>query len=379
MARVAVLHNTLDFQGGADVVCLSACAALQRDHDVTLHTISETDPGELAGRFDIDLDPAALDVRMPTGATLAARALSAATPTIGAQLAFRSVLLRSAFRRDRTQYDLIVSTANELAVPTPSVQYIHYPQFDIHRLKDGETAVGNRVWSRLAAPDRRTLDSEGVAPLANSAWTADVVEQIYGVRPDVLHPPVDPIDGALPWDERTDGIVMVGRLAPDKRILEAIRVVDGVRERGSNLQLRIVGAAPRAYRQYARQIESAAAGRPYVAVERDVSRARLETVLCTHKYGVKLKPEEHFGMSVAEYVATGMVAFAPDSGGQREILDGRADRLFGSISEAIELIASAAETDNPPALSRDRFESERFRIGIRRAVARTLPAADGNH
>ena len=374
MARVAVLHNTLDFQGGADVVCLSACAALQRDHDLTLYTISETDPGTLAKRFDVDLDATALDVRMPAGATLAARALSAASPAIGAQLAFRSVLLRSAFHRSTTQYGLVVSTANELTLPTPSVQYVHYPQFNTHRLSEGGT-VGERVWSRLAAPDRDALDSELVTPLANSAWTADVVERIYGIRPDVVHPPVDPIDGALPWGERTDGIVVVGRLAPDKRILEAIRVVDGVRERGSDLGLRIVGAAPRAYRRYARRIESAAAERPYVTVERDVSRARLETVLCTHKYGLNLKPEEHFGMSVAEYVAAGMVAFAPDSGGQREILDGRDDRLFGSIPEAIELIATAAGTDDPPALSRDRFGSERFRTGIRRAAARTLSAA----
>ena len=375
MARVAVLHNTLDFQGGADVVCLSACAALQRDHDVTLHTISETDPAALAGRFDIDLDATALDVQMPGGATLAARALSAAAPAVGAQLAFRSVLLRSAFRRSHTQYDLVVSTANELAVPTPSVQYVHYPQFNTHRIQDGETIVGDRVWSRLAAPDRDTLGSAVVTPLANSAWTADVVERIYGVRPDVLHPPVDPIPGALPWDERTDGIVVVGRLAPDKRILDAIRVVDGVRERGADLRLRIVGAAPRAYRRYARRIASAAAERPYVTVERDVSRARLEEVLCTHKYGLNLKPEEHFGMSVAEYVAAGMMAFAPDSGGQREILDGRDDRLFGSISEAVDLVAAAVDADDPPALSRDRFGSERFRTGIRRAVAQTLSAA----
>ena len=376
MARVAVLHNTLDFQGGADVVCLSACAALQRDHDVTLYTISETDPGGLAERFDVTLDATALDVRMPAGATLAARALSAATPAVGAQLAFRSVLLRHAFRRSDAQYDLVVSTANELALPTPSVQYVHYPQFGAHRLPAGEKAVGNRVWSRLAAPDRDALGSEMVTSLANSAWTADVVKRVYGVRPDVLHPPVDPIDGALPWGERVDGIVVVGRLAPDKRILEAIRVVDGVRERGPNLQLRIVGAAPRAYHKYARRVESAAAERPYVSVERDAPRARLEELLCTHKYGLNLKPEEHFGMSVAEYVAAGMVAFAPDSGGQREVLGGRENRLFGSVPEAIDLVSTAADADDPPALPRDRFGSERFQAGIRRAVARTLSAVD---
>ena len=74
MARVAVVHNTLDFQGGADIVCLTVCAALQGVHDVTLYTLSETDPRVLAGRFDIDLDDGALTVRTPTGAVTAARA-----------------------------------------------------------------------------------------------------------------------------------------------------------------------------------------------------------------------------------------------------------------------------------------------------------------
>ena len=115
-----------------------------------------------------------------------------------------------------------------------------------------------------------------------------------------------------------------------------------------------------------------AAERPYVVVERDVPRARLEELLCTHKYGLNLKPEEHFGMSVAEYVAAGMVAFAPDSGGQREVLGGREDRLFGSIPEAIRLIAAAADADDPPVLPPDRFASDRFRRAIRNAVDRAL-------
>jgi glycosyltransferase involved in cell wall biosynthesis len=371
MARVAVLHNTLDFQGGADVVCLSACAALQRDHTVTLYTISETDPGDLAARFGIDLDGAALDVWTPTGAGAAARLLSASAPAVGSQLAFRSVLLRRAVGEELEAFDLVVSSANEVSLPTPSVQYVHYPQFHTDRLPDGDGGRLNRVWSRLAAPRPADLDS-GTTLLANSAWTAGVVEALYGVRPSVLHPPVDPIEGQAAWDERRDGIVVVGRLAPDKRILDAIRIVDGVRERGCDLSLHVVGAAPRAYRRYVRRVESAAAERSYVTVERDVARARLEDLLCTHKYGLNCKPEEHFGMSVAEYVASGMVAFAPDSGGQREVLDGREDRLFGSIEEAIDLIAAAADADDPPALPPDRFGTERFRRAIRDAVARAL-------
>ena len=370
MARVAVLHNTLDFQGGADVVCLSTCAALQRDHTVTLFTISETDPDDLAARFGVDLDASALDVRMPTGAVPAARVLSAGAPVTGPQLAFRSALLRRAVGGELGAFDLVVSTANEVSLPIPSVQYVHYPQFNTHRLPDGDGGGLDRVWSRLCGP--RSGDLGGTTLLANSGWTADVVDDVYGVRPSVVHPPVDPIEGRVAWAERRDGIVVVGRLAPDKRILDAIRIVDGVRARGHDLTLHVVGAAPRAYRRYAREVESMAAERPYVAVERDAPRARLEELLCTHKYGLNCKPEEHFGMSVAEYVASGMVAFAPDSGGQREILDGRNDRLFGSVTEAVDLIAAAAAADDPPELPPDRFASDRFRRAIREAVAAAL-------
>ncbi|MFD1687239.1 glycosyltransferase [Halobellus litoreus] len=372
MARVAVVHNTLDFQGGADIVCLSVCAALQGEHDVTLYTLSETDPGALAERFDVELARERLNVRRPTGGGTASRTLSAAAPFVGPQLPLRSVLVHRLFERDAEAFDLVVSTANEFAFSLPSVQYVHYPQFHARRLADDSSDALNRLWSRLAGPNRAEIASDSLTTLANSEWTADVVERVYGIRPAVLHPPVDPIDGRWQWEEREDGVVVVGRIAPDKRVLDAIRVVDGVRERGHDVHLHIVGAAPRAYRQYVERVEAAASERAYVAVERDVPRDRIETLLGTHRYGLNLKPEEHFGMSVAEYVAAGMIAFAPDSGGQREILDGRDDRLFASVEEAVERLAHAVETGEQPSQSADRFDSGRFREAIRRTVARAL-------
>jgi glycosyltransferase involved in cell wall biosynthesis len=370
MARVAVLHNTLDFQGGADAVCLAACEALRTEHEVTLFTVSETRPADLADRFDVD--PGQVRVRMPPGGSLLAGALSGVVPWAGPQLPLRSVLLRRFFLSAAGGFDLAVSTANELSLPLPSVQYVHYPQFNRHRLPDADAGRPNRLWSRLAAPDRADLADGDVSLLANSSWTADVVREVYGTRPDVLHPPVDPVPGGRAWTDREDGIVVVGRLAPDKRVLDAVRVVDGVRERGHDLHLHVVGAAPRAYRRYAARVEAAARERPYVTVERDVPRARLERLLGSHKYGLNLKHQEHFGMSVAEYVAAGMVAFAPASGGQRDVLDGREDRLFDSLDEAVGLVARAAEADDPPELPPDRFSRDRFGAALRRHAARAI-------
>jgi glycosyltransferase involved in cell wall biosynthesis len=399
MAEIAVLHNTFDFRGGADAVCLHVCAALSADHDVTVFTISETSPTALASQFDVDIDVA---VRSPPAATAIARSLSTASPVIGTQLAARSAALARYARPRLGEFDLAVSTTNELALPIPSVQYVHVPQFHRRSIPEIEGGRLNRLWSALAAPPRhdagsgvrvplrRDSGSDAVATdrerhdrdaettlLANSVWTADRVAAIYGRRPDVLYPPVDPIPGE-PWEQREEGVVFVGRLAPDKRVLAAIDVVDRVRDRGIDVHLHVVGTVSRAHRHYAEQVATAAARRPYVHLERDATRERLESLLGRHKFGLNTKPAEHFGMAVAEYVAAGMIAFAPDSGGQRDVLQRRSDRLFDSTEEAATLVADAVADDERPDQQRDRFASDRFRRAFREYVSTGLERS-GSH
>ena len=376
MAAVAVLHNTLDLRGGADAVCLQVCAALDVAHDVTLYTISDTDPATLGPRFDVDVD---VPVRSPPGSGAVAGLLSAAAPRVGPQLPLRSALLERFFRREADGYDLAVSTANEFALPLPSVQYVHYPQFHLAALEDDAPGRPDRLWSRLAGPGDRCLPADARL-LANSAWTASVVEEIYGRRPEVVYPPVDPVPEPSPWAAREPGVVVLGRLAPDKRILDAIEVVDRLRARGHDVHAHVVGSAPAAYRTYVRRVERAAARRAYVHLGRDLPRARIEALLGSHRYGLNAKPEEHFGMALAEFVAAGMVAFAPDDGGQREVLAGRDDRLFDSLDEAVDLVEAAIETDARPVLRRDRFGRDRFRDAIRDRVDRALgDAGEGAH
>lgn len=368
MAQVAVVHNTLDFQGGADAVCLSTCEALLTDHDVTLFTLSETAVSELAERFDTEV--ADLGVRTPPANSWIAKTLTRLGPRIGPQLAFRSVLVSEFFKRHAAGFDLSVCTANEMSLPKPSVQYVHDPQYHRQRLENSDPGRLNRFWSVVEAPDQDDLRNTKM--LANSSWTADRVEQIYDVRPAVLHPPVDPINCGRAWEDREAGIVLVGRVAPDKNMRAAIRILDRLRDRGHAVHLHIVGSAPQSYRPYVDQVADAAAQRTYVDFERDVSRNRLEELLCSHRYGLNLKWNEHFGMSVAEYVAAGMIAFAPDKGGQRAILNERPDRLFDSIDGAVDRIETSIETDDRPSLSRDRFGRDRFNSAINRIANQVL-------
>ncbi|MEF8799901.1 MAG: glycosyltransferase [Halolamina sp.] len=367
MARIAVLHNTLDFRGGADAVCVHTCAALAESHDVTLFTVSQSNPAAVAAQFDVDLD---VQVAAPPGATAIATGFSILAPAMGPQLAARSVLLSAFFRRHADAFDLAVSTANELSLPLPSVQYVHFPQFNLERTDAGDSGRLDGLWSHLAAPTGPELE-RNVCLLANSSWTADVVADIYGHRPAVCHPPVDPIEGK-PWEEREPGIVVLGRIAPDKRTLDAIHVVDGLQEAGYDVSCTIVGSAPSAYRNYVSRVRTAVSERPYVSLETDVSRQRIRNLLGRNRYGLNAKPDEHFGMAVAEYVAAGMFALAPDEGGQVDVLDGDETHLFSDIDEATALLGAAIDADRRPTRPRNRFGRERFADEIRAHVAAVL-------
>ena len=67
-----------------------------------------------------------------------------------------------------------------------------------------------------------------------------------------------------------------------------------------------------------------------------------------------------------------MIPFAPNSGGQREILKGRTDRVFDSIGGAVNRIEMAIERDDRPTLPQDRFTRETFKSDIRGYVNRML-------
>lgn len=364
MAKIAVFHNTLDFEGGADMVCLRVCAALDDSHEVTLVTLSETAPERVAAKFDIPFDAS---VATPPANRPLAAGLNLIAPYVGPQLPARSVALRAYLRRRLDEFDAVVSTANEIALPGPSVQYVHFPQFHGHRTETTDAGRLDGVWSRLAAPTRSQL-RERTRLLANSAWTADVTADLYGVRPTVCHPPVDPIDGQT-WADREPVVLVLGRIAPDKRVLDAIDVIDRLNERGHALRCHVVGSAPAAYREYVRQVETAAAQRDTVRLETDASRERVETLLGRYRYGLNMKPTEHFGMAVAEYVAAGMVPFAPNEGGQVDVLDGDDRLLFHGVTGAVDAIATALDTDLRPFLARDRFTTDRFATAVRRHVS----------
>ncbi|WP_408957576.1 glycosyltransferase family 4 protein [Natrinema sp. 74] len=378
MARIAVAHTDPMAKGGGEGVCMTVLEALQRDHDVQLFALTRPDFGELNRYFNTDVEP--VPVRKARWAASALELVDLPLYNL------RNALLSRHVARHRDAFDLVVSTDNELAVEPPAIQYVHTPRFGrlVTSKRVGEDSFVDHLYDRLSyrlgGYDADRLRESSL--LTNSRWMATVVQDVYDVRPRVVHPPVDTAGfEPRPWDARENGFVTVGRLARYKNVEETIRIVDGVRTRGHDVHHHVVG--PSYDPDYRRELEAMAAARDYVTLEGELPREELVDLCCTHRYGLHGKRGEHFGMAVAELVAAGAIPFVPDNGGQRDIVDRREELLFGTPAEAV---AKIDRVLSEPELRRDvrlepdcveaRFGRDRFREEIRTVVRETLDGGD---
>ncbi|MFC6963710.1 glycosyltransferase family 4 protein [Halocatena marina] len=357
---IAIAHHNLMEMGGAEGVGMNVIEALQDQYDVTLLTLTHPDFTKLNSYYNTEVDEHAIEVQQ----------IGLVTPTLYEQTkslhllknAFVSRLMAS--RAD--QFDMVFCTYNELSLAGRSLQYIHMPQF--RRWTNGGAdstllSVYDELCKGIEGFDTEQISTNHL--LANSEWTADVTEQTYGVRPQVVYPPVD-TDGFVdtPWDEREDGFVSVGRIGPKKNVLRTIKIVAALHDRGHDVHLHIVG--PPHGEEYIESVEAAADQHEFVHLEGILSRKELVDLICTHKYGIHGKNHEHFGMAVAELAAAGTIPFVPDGGGQREIVNERAELLYEAKNDAVEKIDHVLSTPELQSELTSTTENVKERFGRRR-------------
>lgn len=360
MATLAVVHPDLSMRGGAENVCMHVLEALQRDHELTLYTLSPPDVEALNDFFHTDVDP-------PT-----TRTVGTVTPTLRQQFGHRLYRLQAALlgrhcKRALDGVDAVVSTKNEFAFDHPSIQYIHSPQFAVADPgiddKRSVAELYRQACASIAGVDREAVRSAHL--LTNSEWTASTIETAYGTTARPVYPPVD-VESfpSRDWSERESGFLTVGRIGPSKNVLQNVRVVDRLRERGHDVHLHVVG--PTTDGDYQQRVERAAEQRDHVTLDGAVSRDELVDLITRHRYGLHGRPYEHFGMAVAEFVAGGAIPFAPASGGQVEILDGDSRLLYSSTDEAVELADHVLSDPSLQASLREQLDQSAAAYGCDR-------------
>lgn len=381
MYKIAVYHPFYG-NGGAESVCMHVLEALQDDYDLEFISMEpvdiETENDYIGTNVNPNIETSQLGV---VGQSLD-RSMNLIDRAVGRNFGRLHAAMFSRFGGRQSEFDLIFSTHGELVTKIPSIQYIHFPWYSRallpEELKPSSPIANtyNRVCDLLAGHDPAAVRRQRL--LTNSNWTADLLEKLYGMRPETVYPPVRTEEfNPRPWGHRENGFVCVGRLAPSKNIHRNVKIVDQLRDRGHDVHLHVVG--PTSEGSYGERIADLAANRSHIHLEGRIPRERLVDLLCTHRYGIHGMEREHFGIAVAELVAGGAIPFIPSDGGQVEIVDSLESITYDSETEAVKKADQVLRDPDRQQEIREalpdvqmNFGPERFKQRIRGIVAETI-------
>ena len=132
-------------------------------------------------------------------------------------------------------------------------------------------------------------------------------------------------------------IVSIGRLIPEKKILEIIDIAERARRlSGAELELHLAGPADPG--PYADEIRRLAAERPWLKLVGALYGEEKEKFLLSGTYALHARRDEEFGIAVAEYLKAGLIAIVPDEGGSPEVVDSP-DLTYHDHDDAARILA----------------------------------------
>lgn len=383
---VAIIHPYL-WRGGSEACALWAAEALKKSYDVTLLTSSPVDLAVLNRYYGTCLKPGEIKtITIPVPAPL--------------RWGDRFVLIRyyrlyRYCRANASRFALMFSSYNPMDFGRRGIQYVLDPHFTQELLnKIAGYPKGLRRLFYLDSPWRtlyRKLafrlsgtDAEGYRnnlTLVDSDWTGRLTRRHLGVQTVTVYPPTAEIPRGKPWRSRDNGFVCVGRITPEKRIERILGIVGQLNDQGFDLHLHIIGSV--GDRRYYRFLRKLAASKDWVHFEIGVTFARKNEILTSHRFGIHGRENEPFGIVVAEMIKAGCLVWAPNGGGQVEIIDHR-ELVYDGVSDAVGKIASILRDPRRQAVLRSHlgrrskdFSVKVYQAQIRQAVKAFLIEAPG--
>jgi alpha-1,2-mannosyltransferase len=287
------------------------------------------------------------------------------------------------------------------------VSYVHYPALRRDMLLSARrTSRARFLYTRLLLLLYSLALSCAHILACNSSWTHSELSKILpkSSRPRILHPPVD-FDHLmkLPLARKRAGhVVSLGQFRPEKEHITQLHVWKALTERLSNSlfgsqppQLTIMGGCRNdSDKQRARALKDEAKRLDIdhcVDIIADAEKRTIDTQLASATAGLHTMKHEHFGISIVEFMAAGVIPVCHKSGGPAlDILPGQYDaiqdnrcgylaRNMDEMVDSLEEVLTLAEEKRVQIAERAResastFSSSKFEQRVKETFTEALRA-----
>ena len=376
--RVLLVQPSMQPPGGGNGVAAWVLQALVPEHRVTVLSWQPVDVEPINRFFGTHLHSSDFDtIVVPRPWRVVPDHLP-----VPATLIKLSLLMRYT-RKVSSGFDVLFGVYNETDYGRRGIQYVHYPTYlrprpevDLRWYHPPQRGLNiyYALADRIAGFSLERMKSN--VTLVNSDWTGAHVQRFLGIETQTLYPPVvDPAPG-LPWSERQNGFVAIGRISPEKEYERIMGILARVRAHVPDLTLTIIGTWDRHARRYRDRLFSLAKSLgSWIVFRHDLSRDEVRSLIATRRYGIHGMREEHFGMAPAELARAGCVVWVPRGGGQMEIVGNEPALMYESDDDAVEKIArTLTDSQAQQQLSKrlatisERFSTANFMAQVRELV-----------
>ena len=348
MKNVLLYYNFSYPLGGGDILPLTFASWLQSRCDLTLAVDSEAGFRKAVEAFGIPLDMERIKVAplLPDG--------------LGPRLhtAFWSYRRSTRLKRLAAKADLCLSAANVTDFGRPAHHFINMlsgvdhaftaqsgivrPKASIKRFLVDEVIrplVGMRSKRRIFADGRERFYS-------NSRYVHDRLTAFYGDFHDtIFYPPTtyEPEDSADTPPRDPLRVICLGRISPQKRIMDIIDVVERARAL-SGKDIRLTVAGPCGSGEYATKVRQIVEARLWITLVDGVFGRAKDDLLRSGGFAVHARRDEEFGIAVTEYLKAGLIPVVPDEGGSSEVVAAR-ELTYATNDDAAHILAHLVTDD----------------------------------
>jgi glycosyltransferase involved in cell wall biosynthesis len=259
------------------------------------------------------------------------------------------------------------------------IDEMDYSEKNVARFFDLETEQKIKRYFKFLR-DRYEKLMKNTLVLTNSEYTRKAICNAFNIDAKILYPPVD-VDTfqeiALKSKQREDMVLVISRIAPDKQIENAIEVARIMRDRGIGKIMTIAGNLHYYDHHYYQQLKNMIADydlSDYVSLQTNISFSRLIQLMQLAKVYFHPRIDEHFGISIVEAMASGLVPVVSNIGGHTEFVPPKYH--FHTLGNAADLIALAFEATNSErraiSSSTNKFSNENYVNSFHRILSELL-------